>query len=173
MKSLKMLPMFISEIAQGKKTQTRRLITPQPHLQGITHIWKMNNYPIAKINEQYPIFIDILKKAHYKTGDKVKVINSYTGENSETIEITHVKIEKILDITNEDLISEGLKKIDRVIQDENGNVSTKGHYWFNYIYDKFDKHTPIESWKTLVQLIYGSTAILNNPYCYVYEFKRL
>jgi len=172
MKTIKMLPSLIIPIVLGSKTQTRRIIKPQPYIQGLSHIWNNKIFGITKINNVYPVFIDILSASNYAVGDQVKVINSFTGQTSAIIEITKVKIEKLMDISNKDLDKEGLKRIDRIVKFED-KVITKGYLWFNYVYDKFDYQTPIESYKSLISLIYGYDTIHKNPYAYVYEFKRV
>ena len=170
--------MFYATI-EGRKTQTRRIMKPQP-------VYDIDGYPIADW--------DLLCKPRYKVGETVYIKEPYrycsvhnicyiwANECSRTycdrgtkinlgaitmpakyarffIEITDVRCERLQDITDSDCVKEGI-----LINDAyDNNVRDKKIFVSSSCYIvKFAEH---------IDSIYGKKTWESNPYVWVYTYK--
>lgn len=83
------------------------------------------------------------------------------------LEVTNVRCERLQDITEADAIAEGiLSKVDETGWDTIYQIYLPDakNWWAK---------NPIESFSSLWEMINGQDAWLNNPWVFVYEFKRI
>ena len=237
---------MVQAILEGRKTQTRRILKPQPDF---NIAWKNLGFSENKfgikteleipdidvtgnfLGVSSPIEIDGFKatglcipnipiKIH--KGDILWVRETfqkfnnkegfayYASENSATqnlvswkpsihmpkeaarifLEVTNVRVERLQDITEEDVIAEGVKMIkkgEKYEDLENGELISKKHeenyYYFYPGHDDFrdDSYMPrsvfpnahISSFFSLWCLIHNEKSWNANPWVWVYEFKKV
>lgn len=142
---------MITAISSGKKTQTRRLVTPHPPSFSRWHSGEIDengdflfSFVVTKgTAESCSEVTEYIKSPYGKTGDQLLVKNTDI-----ILEITKVGVEKIQDITGEDVLAEGV-------------VCDVPHTVYR---DHF-----IDLWDS----IYGQGAWGRNDWVWVYEFKKL
>lgn len=119
-------------------------------------------------------------------GDTEKLCNRKTGIYSKqiarfmlksfarySVEITDVRIERLLDITDEAAIAEGIKSCKNIY----GEVD-KPYYW-DYVSNAFTLSDPIQSYLSEIAAIHppskgkigGWDLVKSNPWVWVYKFK--
>ena len=83
------------------------------------------------------------------------------------IKITNVRVERLQDISNEDCLKEGIRKVnydtfvvDGIYVYDNGKED--GHYLFD---------TPREAFATLIDKVSGKGTWESNPWVFVYDFE--
>ncbi len=81
------------------------------------------------------------------------------------LEVTNIRVERLQDITEEDAIAEGIEKI-------NSYLLNKYRYK-DYLIKGEEWRDPIKSFMTLWQSINGKESWVENPFVFVYEFKRV
>ena len=169
-------------VLEGRKTMTRRIMTPQPTwVNGDGHIY----------NDSKP--------SKYKVGDVVDVAQSYkdTGNYPESyiidefhpniefeagwnnkmfvradlmpykIRITNVRVERLQDISGDDCLREGILKKSNFPHKKSYPFYFNGgkHSWNNSF------STPRNAFAALVDKVCGKGTWKANPYVFVYEFK--
>ncbi|MBD2364490.1 hypothetical protein H6G36_25510 [Anabaena minutissima FACHB-250] len=184
---------MIRAILEGRKTQTRRIIKPQPELcHGCQSCEFRCDHFAAPVKQQWQKG-DILwvretwREALSETHEcyAYRADNSYQcGKRSPHncnaiwkpsifmpkkacrlwLEVTGVRIEQLQGIGEEDAIAEGIEQL-------------SSGYWAGGQHKTKDtpKHlpTPIEGFKDLWQSINGTDSWDLNPWCWVVEFKRV
>jgi len=85
------------------------------------------------------------------------------------LEITNVRVERLMDITEEDAIAEGVRRDPghSTPLEMGANVET----WFNYQDPESWVTSAQSSFRTLWSSIYGAPSWLSNPWVFVIEFK--
>ena len=181
-------------VLQGRKTVTRRIITPQPTYSEMSGInWKGYAYGIGSNNptDAYRNFITGTEYSksydRYRVGEVVAIAQSYqniglgddgsvawtnkmfvkAGMMPHQIEILDVRVERLQDISDEDCIKEGISSYD-----------TSGKNYIETVYgvDMINKFielgkTPVEAYADLINRINGKGTWESNPYVFRYEFK--
>lgn len=145
---------MVRAILGGRKTQTRRIIKPQP-LEGYTDIDK------AELEESLAMawedgFIDV-ECPYGKIGNRL-LVDGF-GAYGVRLEITDVHIERLNDISGKDALAEGL---------EVTMPYDAKHKFYNGI-----GGDPIGGFKSLWEKINGKDSWTLNPWVWVIEFKRV
>ncbi|HUI31995.1 MAG TPA: hypothetical protein VLY84_00130 [Dysgonamonadaceae bacterium] len=179
---------MVEAIIDDLKSQTRRPINPQPKKQ-LKHVgmgyWSENPEDLkqAYVKAKYQVG-DILwvretfKKTDYtisgytykahghpempKTGWKPSIHMPKKAARL-FLEVIAVRVEPLRNILHYDARQEGVKFID--------GLSSKKFY-YNYLTLDF-RCNELYSFMTLWQSIYGEDSWLENPWVWVYEFKRI
>ena len=177
-------------VLQGRKTVTRRIITPQPTYSEMSGInWKGYAYGIGSNNptDAYRNFITGTEYSksynRYRVGEVVAIAQSYqniglgddgsvawtnkmfvkAGMMPHQIEIIDVRVERLQDITDEDCIKEGIKKF------------TKDGTVYKYGFDGLpwqNMHvSPRDAFALLIDKVGKKGTWKRNPYVFRYEFK--
>lgn len=203
---------MVQAILEGRKTQTRRIIKPQPDARGLrTTNVLFEDYHGKEIKPKYQIG-DILyvKEMHYMYGRWVK--NGYTKTGKQAyefvrdnqfreiryfdnppekieknsfrgtgwykrnslfmslssarifLEVTNVGVEKVQNISEGDAVEEGLKLI---------QMSEYYFPYYDYLTNEYECILPSESFQSLWIKINGQKSWDDNPWVFVYEFKRI
>lgn len=84
------------------------------------------------------------------------------------IRITNIRVERMQEISDEDCLAEGIRKVPEVKNYEYGFLYKKGE---SLGLDLF--HTPREAYAALINLICGKDTWEKNPFVFVYEFELL
>jgi hypothetical protein len=177
---------MIQAILAGRKNQTRRIIMPQP-LKEVTNIINIyeniwisksdNSKAIFRAKYKYQIgmilwvresFAVISGKIHYKT-DLIGVPKWEDVECKPSIfmpkeacrirlKIKNIRVERIQDISEEDVIAEG--------------IESKNGVYFDYLSNNYCRR-PIQSYLTLWTKINGKDSWDQNPWVWCIEFERL
>lgn len=158
-KSISMFNDLIHQVNLGSKTQTIRLIKPQP--QNYSDLEReLQNYILSKTNIKHsPLIEYILNQSIYKTGDMVLIENSQT-----VIEILSVQFNRVFNVSDQSLQKEGIKSQPNLVE------PTKLIY-FDYLTEKYNLNTIKASYHSLMTKCYSSTILKNNPFVFIYEFK--
>lgn len=163
---------MVRAILEGRKTQTRRVIKPQPEADldpstvvaawdagfidekcqyGKTgdHLWVCENFWIDKKTGEILGYCadDEGKYSKNKTVEKMPSVYMSRSESRITLEITDIRVERLQDISEEDALAEGFAS--------DGDESAK--IWYSMLWDKING---IGSWD-------------KNPFVWVIEFKVL
>lgn len=192
-------------VLEGRKTQTRRIITPQPTFKDNCGIcWKGYAYGLNlgwdKLNGCYRNFVTGTEYdkscKRYRKGEVVAVAQSYhdcggldeegvprwemiaqsvgaTGAGwgnkmfvsadlmPHRICITNVRIERLQDISDEDCLKEGVRKV----VNENG-IDVQYYVGHDACFE-----TPREAFARLIDKVSGKGTWESNPYVWVYDFE--
>ena len=167
---LKMTSDLVTKVETGDKTNTCRMVRPQPTINGLTHEWHGDYYSIVKDkNNDYPIIKDLIKNCKVAVGDvmELEVFPKTPNKNYSVVkvEILNIKINRMFSLSEMDLVAEGLKMY------PDSKNDGEFHY-FDYLKREFTC-TLNESWQTLMVSIYGVRVLAQNPYVYLYEFKKV
>jgi hypothetical protein len=198
----KFIPMLFSTpmvqaIQNGTKTQTRRIIKPQPKQSDVSKVGGINQYQIFKPNQCEQIdkkinvgdiiwvretFSEGTDKIIYRSNvcskwdlpDNCKWKPSLFMPKSACkyfLEVSNVRIERLNNISNNDSINEGLEwKESQAFKDLFGYEKAYKDYMKDVtMYLK----SPIESYKSLWNKINGIGSWDKNPFVWVYTFKLL
>lgn len=111
-------------------------------------------------------------------GDSTKICNRKTGIYSKQIarfmlksfarywvEITDVRIERLLDITEEAAIAEGVKYIKR--------PELACPVYFDYVRNEYLFADPKDSYISEIEMLHGKAIAQSNPWLWVYKFKLI
>ena len=82
------------------------------------------------------------------------------------VEITDVKVERLLDITVEGAIAEGVKS---KIQDEGSGFEIT--YYWDYVEKRFCFTCPRRSYLSEIEMLHGKAIASSNPWVWVYKFE--
>jgi len=172
-------PMF-NFVIEGRKTQTRRIVKPQPqgcfvptkdgyqdgHYHNFDHRYEVGE--TVYIKEPYSFGLEdetvykysSLEIKGYKWENKLFMPAKYARY---FIEITGVRCERVNEITSEDCLKEGICLV-------NDPIGMKCYHWdknSNYAYAN-----PREAYAALFDSINGKGIWESNPYVWVYSFKN-
>lgn len=183
-------PLFHATV-RGSKTQTRRIMKPQPD---DGQIW--NSILGLEIKPRYkkgellylkePYLDDLsMKKTFYKyrKSDLNELMKEYPEMNPDArgfwrnklfmpqsearyfIKITDVRVERLQEITEEDCIKEGIEsftKDERVFK-----YGLEGWVWSDM------PRSPIEAYAALIDQINGKGTWESNPFVFVYDYELM
>jgi hypothetical protein len=140
------LPAMIQAIERGDKTQTRRVIKPQP-IQLADGCWHYaGDVPSGYRNEPLMRHMLSVYSPYGQVGDVLSVI----GSPDLKIRITHIRVERLRMISIFDVFAEGC-----ILSLDNEDLEDFQNLW-NSIYG----NDPVKGWDA-------------NPWVWVYEFKRV
>jgi hypothetical protein len=188
---------MVQAILKGRKTQTRRIIKPEP----LKQLFDVN---MGYWSEEPADLKQPYIKSKYKVGDIMWVRETFTikkpidaeqdwesfGYKSDGYElmpdekwkpsifmtkdachiflkVTNVRVERLQEISVMDAINEGIQKT-WISDDE------KSTMWKNYINNgKGSYHHPVKSFSSLWESINGKESWDRNPWVWVYDFERI
>lgn len=181
---------MVQAILAGTKTQTRRVVKPQPPNGLLLELW-YGVCPYGKVGDQlwvretwnhdcYPYPISDNPIIHYradylddplgadlelsKDGIRRKWMPSiYMPRKASRIqlEITNVRVERLNDISEADAVSEGVEiKVKRIVKPYSNPV-------------EYLKIPAVEWYRDLWESINGAGSWAANPWVWVIEFKRI
>ena len=182
------------KVLDGNKTQTRRII-PQSVIDKVEE-FRMEYYDmtldaltVEEALQQY-FFAEKLGKLPYKVGEVVAVAQSYKevfgegcGKESETgysnkmfvkpelmphqIRITDVRIEKLQDISEEDVLKEGFDF--RFDLESGSEIATD--FFLDYQNGRISDSCPQTAYSKLIDSISSKGTWSSNPFVFVYDFE--
>jgi len=184
---------MVRAILDGRKTQTRRIIKPQPkfvprwldegHWYGLRcpygepgdRLWVRETWAAPhKYDALPPRLIPVGTNIHYRStwegpcGLRWRPsIHMPRWASRVTLEITNIRAERLHDISWDDALAEGIDRlVDRYDEPD---------VWRDYSSEGPPEYTsdPIESYATLWESIHGSGAWDKNPWVWVLEFARV
>ena len=189
---------MVQAILRGEKTQTRRIIKPQPTAQLIEcgtgkKYWAINpdklnseyfhhNYgmvgDILWVRETYmPLTLGFAYNADGIWNEKFSGVrwkpSIFMPKEACRIKlkINNIRVERLNDISESDAIQEG---VDRWIEER---MRSKPVHYKVYYHEKGDESSfsscPIVSYETLWQSINGEDSWKLNPWVWVIEFERI
>lgn len=173
-------PDMIKQILLGNKTQTRRIIKPQPFefidFENDTQIKKF--CPLGKAGD-----LIYVKEAFQETNSGGFIYKFPEGREMFSdiiswkspvfmpkaaariwLEVVDIKVERLQDIIEEDAIKEGVKSF-------NVQNSVTMYHDYNTVNELF--FSPIESFKSLWKFINGAESWDANPFVWCVEFKKI
>lgn len=195
---MKMKPILFSTpmvqaILDGRKTQTRRLVKPQPDARGLrtTNVLfedyhgmeirpRFSVGDIMYVRETFGEYRDntasggVSIKTVYRADNNLKPNNgtwkpSLFMPKSEArifLKVTDVRVERLQDISQEDAEAEGIKPV--VSGEENKSIAFE-----NYLNSGYIELPPVASFQSLWQSINGAESWEHNPWVFVYTFERI
>lgn len=177
-------------VLEGRKTQTRRIADTAGRLRDITvrqALEEVNKGRACLFDEGRPLALSA-----YKLGETIAIAQKYAdlaydGEffrllgkvifekgchnkmfvkadfMPHRIRITHIRVEHLQDISEEDCIAEGIWRDD--------NVGLEGTtYWYHGL-AKSSLRTAKEAYAALIDKISGKGTWQSNPWVFVYDFE--
>lgn len=192
---------MVRAILEGRKTQTRRMIKPQP-----ASVIKNEDGSMSQgdYNGSVDFLIKNINCPYGQPGDRLWVRETWgicpdyncvrykadRGVDSEAVggkwhpsihmrreysrinlEITNIRVERLQDISEEDAKSEGIEELEIIVHNE----GTQFLYGIDpdSANSKFVTDNPISSYKELWEKINGPGSWDKNPFVRVVEFKRV
>ena len=182
------------KVLDGNKTQTRRIVS-QSVIDKVEE-FRMEYYDmtldaltVEEVLQQY-FFAEKLGKLPYKVGEIVAVAQSYKevfgescGKESETgysnkmfvkpelmphqIRITDVRIEKLQDISEEDVLKEGFDF--RFDLESGSEIATD--FFLDYQNGRISDFCPQTAYSKLIDSISSKGTWSSNPFVFVYDFE--
>lgn len=166
----------------GRKTMTRRIMNPQPSwVSGDGHIYNDSNPATYKVGEIVAV------SQPYKDVFTNGLVNPFVAKAGWTnkmfvradlmphqIRITNIRIERLQDISDEDVYKEGFSK--EVVNNGWGNAAFHWEAMLVY-YDSLGRtkeiqsRYPREAFACLIDRLCGNGTWEDNPYVFVYEFE--
>jgi hypothetical protein len=179
-------------VLEGRKTQTRRIADTAGRLRDITvrqALEEVNKGRACLFDEGRPLALSA-----YKLGETIAIAQKYAdlaydGEffrllgkvifekgcynkmfvkadfMPHRIRITHIRVERLQDISEEDCIAEGVWRDD--------NVELEGTtYWYHGLANSSFR-TPQQAYASLIDRISGKGTWESNPYVFVYDFELI
>jgi hypothetical protein len=185
---------MVQAILKGRKTQTRRVVKPQPgdHPDDDGHV--LYRCPYGQVGDvlyvKETFFNDAVfgspKYVYRADGEFDQVFSSYKNDKSLRdkckwksprfmpkssarifLKITDLRVERLQQISKVEAIAEGIEKV---------NSGVFGEVWRNYGYIEADApyyFNPTHSFESLWQSINGEQSWTDNPYVWVIEFTRI
>jgi len=178
MKSISFRSEFIPKILSGEKTQTRRLVKPQPIRVDVPEEGFVNCYPDGTVTGRqrylrqssyaeaevdvtemaFPIDDKIIKSPFGVPGDRIVIKQA----SHITLEITNVRVERVSKISEEDAYAEG-------VDDDMDSYLTAERYQQGGVY--IEGGCPaVFAFKDLWEKLYPGSWD-RNDWVWVYEFK--
>lgn len=179
-------------VLEGRKTQTRRIADTAGRLRDITvrqALEEVNKGRACLFDEGRPLALSA-----YKLGETIAIAQKYADLAYEgeffrllgkvifekgchnkmfvkadfmphRIRITHIRVERMQDISEEDCIAEGVWRDD--------NVGLEGTtYWYHGLANSSFR-TPQQAYASLIDRISGKGTWESNPYVFVYDFELI
>ena len=179
-------------VLEGRKTQTRRIADTAGRLRDITvrqALEEVNKGRACLFDEGRPLALSA-----YKLGETIAIAQKYADLAYEgeffrllgkvifekgcynkmfvkadfmphRIRITHIRVERLQDISEEDCIAEGVWRDD--------NVGLEGTtYWYHGLANSSFR-TPQQAYASLIDRISGKGTWESNPYVFVYDFELI
>lgn len=179
-------------VLEGRKTQTRRIADTAGRLRDITvrqALEEINKGRACLFDEGRPLALSA-----YKLGETIAIAQKYADLAYEgeffrllgkvifekgfhnkmfvkadfmphRIRITHIRVERLQDISEEDCIAEGVWRDD--------NVGLEGTtYWYHGLANSLFR-TPQQAYASLIDRISGKGTWESNPYVFVYYFELI
>ena len=153
---------MVNAILEGRKTQTRRVIKPQPDIdESYAHLannaWQSGfvdiKCPYGKVGDKFPLREDAILPRHFPDIE---------------LEITNIRVERLNDISESDCEKEGALD-DGFIAALNANADEGYPIDQTIDLDESAKNQFIELWES----INGKGSWEQNPWVWVVEFKHL
>jgi len=141
---------MVNAILQGRKTQTRRIIEPQPDYRNGTYYWPKNNTTGYGAGLLKTLPKEWLAAFPFKLPGDTYIIQS--NEAPFKIKITSVRVERLHDISEADATAEGIDW-----DDGHGRLHPTAKIAFENLWID----------------IYGTESWHSNPWVWVIEFKKL
>lgn len=179
-------------VLEGRKTQTRRIADTAGRLRNITvrqALEEVNKGRACLFDEGRPLalsanklgetiaiaqkyadlaydgeFFRLLGKVIFEKGcyNKMFVKADFMPHH---IRITHIRVERLQDISEEDCIAEGVWRDD--------NVGLEGTtYWYHGLANSSFR-TPQQAYASLIDRLSGKGTWESNPYVFVYDFELI
>lgn len=186
MKGICFIEPLFHKVAKREKTQTRRIITPEPKIQNGWIVKPKSKYKVGEIVYLKEPYVVSKGGRVFRKYDKSDVsFLRYLGEDTEAkgvwknklfmpesaaryfIKITGVRAERLQDISEEDCLKEGI--IYKPIQ----SLSWKDKLtpmWSNGI-NRYK--APQEAYAALINSINGKGTWEKNPFVWVYDFELI
>ena len=180
---------FTQAVLEGRKTQTRRILLPhtvQELRNGNDYQEVIRLYSGYKVGEVVAVaqkYKDITLEMPVKFDPELTKQPGWTNKMfvkadlmPHRIRITNIRIERLQDISDEDVIHEGFSNI--CFNKNMGNMLSEWYYDLSY-YDAFGNsqslHSTIakEAYSYLIAKLYGWSLWDSNPYVFVYDFELI
>ncbi|HHR6030744.1 TPA: hypothetical protein ACS70C_002860 [Providencia alcalifaciens] len=145
---------MLVSVINGRKTQTRRPIKPQP---------KVTEDELRKLGAWRHGFIDV-DCPYGEIGDVINLADK-DGNFKGKIEITDVLLQQIQEISPSDVIAEGISA---------GRYGNEGNWLVGFYIPNNNQPyiTAKNAYKELWSSIYGISSWRNNDWVWVIEFKK-
>ena len=176
-------------VLEGRKTQTRRILLPHT----VQELRNGNDYQeVIRLCSGYKVGEVVAVAQRYKdialdlpVELAAELIKQPGWTNKmfvkadlmpHRIRITNIRIERLQDISDEDVIHEGFSNI--CFNKNMGNMLSEWYYDLSY-YDAFGNsqslHSTIakEAYSYLIAKLYGWSLWDSNPYVFVYDFELI
>ena len=159
-------------VLEGRKTQTRRIIIPQPTFKDNSGIKRYRKGEVVAVAQSYRD-CGGLNEVGVPRWDVISqtVGSTNAGWNNKMfvranlmpykIRITDVRIERLQDISDEDCLKEGIRKV----------VNENGVDVQYYVAHTACFETPREAFAHLIDKVSGKGTWERNPYVWVYDFE--
>jgi len=161
---------MVQAILDGTKTQTRRVLKPQPNE-------KFKEYPTIDFcdfsnNEWHNIYASFEDENEFhnvisplgKEGDILRIIEKKGGSNI-YLQIKDIRVNRLQDISEEDAVSEGVIKLQNGSYRNYHDKKSESNYMFS--------SSAIPSFQTLWSSTKGEESWYSNPWVWVIEFERI
>lgn len=184
---------MVRAILEGRKTQTRRVIKGRgiwrveddvylqrpcwPGYEDEAGEWQWMRCPYGQIGDRLWVRETFMVEANeiaYAATDQPLVgcdrwrpsIHMYRVYSRIDLEITSVRVERLNEISNEDIVAEGIEAIGKGVQMPDGSYAQAGRY-------EFKASTTRQLFSSLWESISGAGSWEANPWVWVVEFKRV
>ena len=165
-------------VLDGRKTQTRRVVPPS-----VIEKYAMLEDPTIIDDARYDVgevvavaqsYIDCGNLPDYELDEEgLPIMPTKSGYFNKMfvranlmpnkIRITDVRVERLQDISDEDCLKEGIRKV----------VNENGIYVQYYVAHEACYESPREAFVHLIDKVSGKGTWERNPYVYVYDFERM
>lgn len=186
-------------VLEGHKTQTRRIIHIAGTINNINTGWFLEGKDKGCLSVSDGNIV--VAKSRYAVGEVVAIAQSYRDIGDEAylftesiagwdskmfvkaelmphhIKIANIRVERLQDISDDDVIKEGFERIS--VNNGWGNYASHYEYLLTYIDDKYGRYKQIggryarESYATLIDKVSGKGTWESNPYVFVYDFELI
>ena len=189
MKGICFIEPLFHNVVKGQKTQTRRMITPEPKIQNGWIVKPKSKYKVGEIvylKEPYAMSFDTEdhpelsdnQQEYWECGYVYKFDGTpfyqidgwknklFMPESAARyfIKITAIRVERLQDISDEDCYKEGVGKICFPAL----HYGIEDDKYFNWLGE-----TPKDAYASLINKIGGKGTWDKNPYVWVYDFELL
>jgi hypothetical protein len=161
----------------GDELKPKYNIGDRPYLTEPTQNLAGADYTNKKLHIQYFWHSPESKWVTPTEQDLIKINNRKTGLYSKQnarfmlksfarywVEIVDVKLERLLDITAESAIAEGIPYVTPYSKKD-------VRVYKNYVTGEWTRHNPIDSYISEIEMLHGKAIANSNPWLWVYKFK--